>query len=90
VGIVGPFCVSQRRTEPLYICPHFDTMPAKPPEELTGVEIRLLNTAAKLHAAVRSIAETPPTLERQSFVNAKVKEEIVSTYCIQLHTFPTS
>ena len=77
MGIVGPFCVSQRRTELLYICPHFDTMPAKPPEELTGVEIRLLNTAAKLHAAVRSIAEMPPTLERQSFVNAKVKDVMI-------------
>jgi hypothetical protein len=57
-------------------------MPAKPPHVLTNVEKRLLRSAAVLHAAVKAVAEFPPSLKWQAFLNAKVKAEIVSTYVI--------
>jgi len=59
-------------------------MPAKPPAELTQVEVTILGTAARLFAALHSYAEHPPVAELQPYYNEKVLDEIVSTY-IALH-----
>jgi hypothetical protein len=55
-------------------------MPAKPPEELTQVEVGLLSVAARILAALHSVAEHPPVAARQTYLDAKMLEEIVSTF----------
>ena len=58
-------------------------MPAKPQQELTGVEINLLNAAARLLTALKWIAEHPPSPEKWDHLNGKVKEEIVSIHLME-------
>jgi hypothetical protein len=53
-------------------------MPTKPLKELTGVEIYLLKSAARLLTAVNWLAEYPPLPEKWEYLNGKVKDEIVS------------
>jgi hypothetical protein len=60
-------------------------MPPKPLEELTGVEIYLIGTAARLQTAVKWVERHPPVPEKWAYLNAKVKEEIVSIYIVDLH-----
>ncbi|KAN0131094.1 hypothetical protein V8E53_011095 [Lactarius tabidus] len=51
-------------------------MPPKPLEESTGLEKYMLYKAAKLLAAVRWVAENPPTPEKEDYLNKMVLEEI--------------
>ncbi|KAN0131146.1 hypothetical protein V8E53_011038 [Lactarius tabidus] len=51
-------------------------MPPKPLEESTGLENYILYKAAKLLAAVRWVAENPPTPEKEDYLNKMVLEEI--------------
>ena len=55
-------------------------MPPKPVSELTKVETTLLTIAAKLLAAVKRVQDSPPTQEQLKQFNAKVLEELVSSY----------
>ena len=60
-------------------------MPPKPLEELTGVENYLLTTASRLQAAVKWVEQHPPPPDKWAYLNAKVKEEIVSIHiCFSL------
>jgi hypothetical protein len=62
---------------------YLSTMPPKPLEESTGLENYMLYKAAKLLAAVRWVAENPPTPEKEDYLNKMVLEEIVSNIIIK-------
>ncbi|KAN0128675.1 hypothetical protein V8E53_013494 [Lactarius tabidus] len=63
-------CVPMTRS--LYL----STMPPKPLKESTGLENYMLYKAAQLLAAVRWVAENPPTPEKEDYLNKMVLEEI--------------
>ena len=60
-------------------------MPPKPLEELTALEITLLGTAARLQEVVKWVERNPPLPDKWAYLNAKVKDEIVSVTIIHLY-----
>ena len=59
-------------------------MPPKQVEELTTIEIYLLGTATRLQAAVKWVEHNSPPPNKWPYLNAKVKDEIVSVDIIPL------
>ena len=65
---------------------HF-AMPPKQVEELTTIETYLLGTATRLQAAVKWVEHNSPPPNKWPYLNAKVKDEIVSVNIIPLKVY---
>ena len=53
-------------------------MPNTLPDDLSGPELFLLNSAARLLRAVNWLEKHPPLSEKWDYLNGKVMDEIVS------------